>query len=271
MKTKRFFAAMMAAFVVTVGSASTAFAGDAIIRDLTPAEQATFSAALNACMNAPSGAEVGHISAVNTGVDMYPEITVYNSSEALAQAAAVKDYGKVFDIHKAALRKYYMEQPALTVPFKESSAGNAFYYNAAQGAVGKSEINIFTNVDGGAFMKCYISGDWSDHAQNIYNTLAANPTADEETKQSFLEAVPYYENIPNVVYVTLVEILGQNEGTNFFCFFKSNADVFDGSNTSLGIAAQNLPLGIWSLRTTDYGIPYSIDHYYGGFEITLYY
>lgn len=264
MKTKNVFAAMVAAMLVTVGSVP-AFAGNIVktvaLDGSTPATVTTSNGPTAEAINAA-------VNAAYTGVDMYPDITVYNSGDALTQAAAAKDYGKVFELHKAALKKYYSQQPALTVPYKEYETG--FYYNAPQGAVGKSEVHAFTNVADGSFMKVYIAGDWSDDADAIYSLLAANPAS--PNKESWLSSVDYYTNLPNVVYITLVEFLGQNEGTNFFCHMKSYADIYNSADwATTGIAGQNIPLTNWALRTTDYGMAYSIDHDYDGFVITLYY
>ena len=204
-------------------------------------------------------------------VDNYPDITVYNSAESLAEAMAAKDYNKIFELHKSALKKFYLEQPYLSVPYKQQTDGKGFYYNPPEGYVGKYGVNIFTNVDGGAFMMCYITGDWSDFVDYINADVAMHPNSPDN--EGFLATTAYYANLPNVVYTTLVELLGQKEGTNFFNYLKSYANVYDPNDYStLGYRTSVIPLDNWSLRTTDYGLNYTIESDEGcGLKITFYY
>lgn len=122
------------------------------------------------------------------------------------------------------------------------------------------------------FLTADFSGEWSDQASRT----------DEENRA-------FYDGLPGIYEETLKQVLGENEGEQFYLWIKEHADkiLSEGYFSSVdesgthdvqwrnepcgdGVASYALDFGRWYGHMTDYELYYDASIYANGFRVTVY-
>ena len=151
---------------------------------------------------------------------------------------------------------------------------NVFCFNRASLGTYGNTITVSHDTPDGYFLIVWICADWSDQAKNVVS---------EESKA-------YYSGLEELYKKTIIEVLGENEGTSFFTYLKEHADKMmegggyigaygeHGEITTQwtdepigdGLQASTLDLSNWCGRYTDDGFEYSIVRDGNGLKIYLF-
>lgn len=180
--------------------------------------------------------------------------------------------------------KWEYVKEELTETFKESTpqfrqeaykeiSEDVFCFNAASLGTYGNTITVFHDRADGNFMVVQISADWSDQAMNVVTP----------------ESKAYYAGLEELYKKTIVDVLGENEGTLFFNYLKAHADkTMTGGYISGrdergaiisqwtdgpvgdGLQASSLELSQWCGRKTDDGFEYNIVRNGDGIEIYVF-